>query len=103
MYFRYRPVRSGSSESEEMNDNLDRLLLPKFRKHRYRINYMSNRDLLRLYETRSFHIVFLSLILSFISKYKYGITSKFSFLEHKTWAHENNLLVLIQFFNIQNY
>ncbi|CAF1094819.1 unnamed protein product [Rotaria sordida] len=45
---RYRPLRSGSSESEDLNDNLDTLLIPNFRKHHYRINYISNRDLIRL-------------------------------------------------------
>ncbi|CAF2882977.1 unnamed protein product [Rotaria sp. Silwood2] len=45
---RYRQLPSGSSESEDMNDNLDKLLVSNFRRHRYKINYMSNRDLIRL-------------------------------------------------------
>ncbi|CAF2471855.1 unnamed protein product [Rotaria sp. Silwood2] len=45
---RYRQLPSGSSESEDMNDNLDKLLISNFRRHRYKINYMSNRDLIRL-------------------------------------------------------
>jgi hypothetical protein len=47
---RQRPAHDGSSGSEEMNDNLDSLLVSKFQKHRYKINYISNRDLVRLYE-----------------------------------------------------
>ena len=50
LHCRRRPVHDGSSESEEMNDNLDSLLVSKFQKHRYKINYISNRDLVRLYE-----------------------------------------------------
>ena len=52
--FRSRLMRSETSGSEEMNDSLDILLLSNFKKNRYRINYISNRDLLRLYEARSF-------------------------------------------------
>ena len=52
--FRSRFMRSETSESEEMNETLDVLLLSNFKKHRYTINYISNRDLLRLYEARAF-------------------------------------------------
>ena len=51
---RRRPVHDGSSGSEEMNDNLDSLLVSKIQKHRQKINYISNRDLVRLYEASSF-------------------------------------------------
>lgn len=47
-FSRHRPLRSPTSESEDMNDNLDHLLLSNFQQHRYTINYISNRDLLRL-------------------------------------------------------
>ncbi|CAF1035557.1 unnamed protein product [Didymodactylos carnosus] len=45
---RRRNLRSGTSESEDMCDNVDRLLLSDFKKHRYKINYISNKDLLLL-------------------------------------------------------
>lgn len=54
IYFRHRPLRSGSSESEEMNDSLDRLLISNFQRNQFTINYMSKRDLHRLYEALSF-------------------------------------------------
>lgn len=52
--FRSRFMRSETSESEEMNETLDVLLLSNFKKHHFTINYISNRDLLRLYEARAF-------------------------------------------------
>lgn len=54
LHCRSRMMRSETSESEEMNETLDILLLPNFKKHRYKINYMSNRELLRLYAANIF-------------------------------------------------
>ena len=66
-------MRSGTSESEEMNDTLDVFLLSNFKKHRYTINYISNRDLLRLYEARSFRFSFSFIFLLQKSVIDWGI------------------------------
>jgi hypothetical protein len=52
--FRHRPLYSATSDSEDMNDNLDNLLVSNFERHHYKINYMSKRELLCLYEAGSF-------------------------------------------------
>ncbi|CAF1133868.1 unnamed protein product [Adineta ricciae] len=44
---RHQPRPSASSDSEDMNDNLDRFLVSNFQKHQFTINYMSKRALLQ--------------------------------------------------------
>ena len=94
---RRRRLHDGSSGSEEMNDHLDSLLVSKFQKHLYKINYISNQDLVRLYEACSFSSVLSSV--SRVSELK-DSSLGFSLLERKTWVLENNRWALIQSFSI---
>jgi hypothetical protein len=56
LYFRQYPLCSNTSESEDINDHVDDLLLSDFKKYRYKINYISNRDLFRLYDEEIFFL-----------------------------------------------